>query len=50
MLVICNVREIASDAAALEEVRTEMMDKEGQLLARRYIRDLRQDAVIDIRQ
>lgn len=49
MLVICNIREIASDAAALDEIRTEMMDKEGQLLARRYIRDLRQDAVIDIR-
>ncbi|MEH6727008.1 MAG: SurA N-terminal domain-containing protein [Hyphomicrobiales bacterium] len=49
MLVICNIREIASDTAALDEVRTEMMDKEGQLLARRYIRDLRQDAVIEIR-
>lgn len=49
MLVICNIREVASDTAALDEVRTEMMDKEGQLLARRYIRDLRQDAVIDIR-
>jgi peptidyl-prolyl cis-trans isomerase SurA len=49
ILVICNIREIASDTAALDEVRTEMMDKEGQLLARRYIRDLRQDAVIEIR-
>lgn len=49
MLIICNIREIASDTAALDEIRTEMMDKEGQLLARRYIRDLRQDAVIDIR-
>lgn len=49
MLIVCNIREIASDAAALDEVRTEMMDKEGQLLARRYIRDLRQDAVIEIR-
>lgn len=49
LLVICNIREIASDAAALDEIRTEMMDKEGQLLARRYIRDLRQDAVIEMR-
>lgn len=49
ILVVCDVRTVASDAVAREEVRSEMMDKEGQLLARRYIRDLRQDAVIEMR-
>nr|WP_306267128.1 peptidylprolyl isomerase [Pararhizobium sp. IMCC3301] len=49
ILVLCNVREVASDIAAVDETRSEMMDQEGQLLARRYIRDLRQDAVIEYR-
>lgn len=49
ILVVCNVREVANDIAAVDETRTEMMDQEGQLLARRYIRDLRQDAVIEYR-
>lgn len=49
ILVLCNIRDVASDAAVEKEVRAEMMDKEGQLLSRRYIRDLRQEAIIDIR-
>lgn len=49
ILVVCDVRDVTSDAAVRDEVRSEIMDKEGQILARRYIRDLRQEAVIDIR-
>lgn len=49
ILVLCGIRDVASNAKVEKEVRAEMMDKEGQLLARRYIRDLRQEAIIDIR-
>lgn len=49
ILVLCSVRDVASNAKIENEVRAEMMDKEGQLLSRRYIRDLRQEAIIDIR-
>lgn len=49
ILVLCGIRDVASNAKVENEVRAEMMDKEGQLLARRYIRDLRQEAIIDIR-
>ena len=49
MVAICDKREISGSSAAEAEVKSELMSEEGEILARRYIRDLRQDAVIEYR-
>ncbi|MEZ5839298.1 MAG: SurA N-terminal domain-containing protein [Hyphomicrobiales bacterium] len=49
MIAVCDKKEIVSEAAAQDELKNEMMSEEGEILARRYIRDLRQDAVIEYR-
>jgi peptidyl-prolyl cis-trans isomerase SurA len=47
MFGICAKREISGRTQAETEVRQEMTSERGQLLARRYLRDLRSDAVIE---
>ena len=49
MLGICAKTQIAGRSQATEEVREELGSERGQLLARRYLRDLRSDAVIEYR-
>ncbi len=49
MIAICEKRETDRDTAARAETQEELLNEEGQILARRYIRDLRQDAVIEYR-
>jgi peptidyl-prolyl cis-trans isomerase SurA len=49
MIAVCEKRTISGQTKATEEVRDELNDKRGQLLARRYLRDLRSDAVIEYR-
>ena len=49
LIAVCDKREIVSEAAAQDEVKSEMLTEQGEILARRYIRDLRQDAVIEYR-
>ncbi len=47
MFGICAKREITGHTEAETEARQEMTSERGQLLARRYLRDLRSDAVIE---
>jgi peptidyl-prolyl cis-trans isomerase SurA len=49
VLAICAKNAIAGTAASNEDLRTELANERGQLLARRYLRDLRADAVIEYR-
>ncbi|MCC2113198.1 MAG: SurA N-terminal domain-containing protein [Hyphomicrobiales bacterium] len=49
MIAICEKRETNRDTAARAEAQEELLNEEGLILARRYIRDLRQDAVIEYR-
>ena len=49
ILGVCAKNEIAGRTQAAEEVREELGSERGQLLARRYLRDLRSDAVIEYR-
>jgi len=49
LIAICEKRVISGQSQASEEVRGELTSKRGQLLARRYLRDLRSDAVIEYR-
>ncbi|MDJ0930832.1 SurA N-terminal domain-containing protein [Breoghania sp.] len=46
---VCKKREIDSDAGLRTQIKDELRNKEGQMLSRRYIRDLRRDAVIEYR-
>jgi peptidyl-prolyl cis-trans isomerase SurA len=46
---ICARRAITGRSEAEAEVREEISSERGQLLARRYLRDLRSDAVIEYR-
>lgn len=46
MIAVCGKRELASDIAARAEVENELRAKEGQQLARRYLRQLQQRATI----
>jgi peptidyl-prolyl cis-trans isomerase SurA len=49
IVAICAKNEIAGQTEAAVEVREEISSERGQLLARRYLRDLRSDAVIEYR-
>lgn len=49
VLAICAKNAISGTAASNEDLRTELANERGQLLARRYLRDLRADAVIEYR-
>lgn len=47
LLGICRKLAVPGQTKATEEARAELSNEQGQLLARRYLRDLRSDAVID---
>lgn len=49
MIAVCDKREIKGSAAIIAANENEVMNSELQIFARRYIRDLRQDAVIEYR-
>ena len=49
ILAICAKTAISGTAASNEDLRSELANERGQLLARRYLRDLRADAVIEYR-
>jgi peptidyl-prolyl cis-trans isomerase SurA len=49
LLAVCAKNQIAGRTQAAEEVRSELSAERGDLLARRYLRDLRSDAVIEYR-
>lgn len=49
LIAVCGKRELASDAAARAEVRDELSNEQGNLAARRYLRDLQRNAVIEYR-
>jgi len=49
LLAVCAKSEIAGQTEAAVEAREEISSERGQLLARRYLRDLRSDAVIEYR-
>ncbi|WP_334175831.1 SurA N-terminal domain-containing protein [Pseudoxanthobacter sp.] len=49
MIAVCGRRELASDAAARAEMRDELTNEQGNLAARRYLRDLQRNAVIEYR-
>jgi peptidyl-prolyl cis-trans isomerase SurA len=49
LLAVCAKNQIAGRTQATEEVRSELTAERGDLLARRYLRDLRSDAVIEYR-
>jgi peptidyl-prolyl cis-trans isomerase SurA len=47
MLAVCGTREIQGDLTIRSKVETELREQEGQLLARRYLADLKRQAIID---
>jgi peptidyl-prolyl cis-trans isomerase SurA len=49
LLAVCARNEITGQTEAQAEVRQELSSERGELLARRYLRDLRSDAVIEYR-
>jgi len=49
VVALCNKRTIESDAAARRTMEDELMGTEGDLVARRYLRDLRSNAAIEYR-
>ena len=49
LLAVCSKHEVAGQTTATVETREELSNERGQLLARRYLRDLRSDAVIEYR-
>ncbi len=49
IVAICARNEISGETEAEVEARQELSSERGQLLARRYLRDLRSDAVIEYR-
>lgn len=49
VLAVCNKKEISGVRAASQPVEREMRNREGELLSRRLIRDLRSDAIIEYR-
>jgi peptidyl-prolyl cis-trans isomerase SurA len=49
VLAVCAKNTIAGQTEAAVTVREELNDERGKLLARRYLRDLRSDAVIEYR-
>ncbi len=49
IVAVCSKNTIAGETEATVKAREELSDERGQLLARRYLRDLRSDAVIEYR-
>ncbi|HEX2257143.1 MAG TPA: SurA N-terminal domain-containing protein [Afifellaceae bacterium] len=49
LLGLCAKRALEGQTKASEELRMELLNERGQLMARRYIRDLRSDAIIEYR-
>jgi peptidyl-prolyl cis-trans isomerase SurA len=49
VIAVCGKSAIAGQSRAGEDVRAELTNERGQLLARRYLRDLRSDAVIEFK-
>jgi peptidyl-prolyl cis-trans isomerase SurA len=49
LIAVCEKRVISGQSQATEQVRDELTSKRGELMARRYMRDLRSDAVIEYR-
>jgi peptidyl-prolyl cis-trans isomerase SurA len=49
LVAICAKKEIAGQTEAEVEARDKLQDERGQMLARRYLRDLRSDASIEYR-
>lgn len=49
MIALCEKKAIAGQSQATTEVREEISEERGKLLARRYLRDLRSDAAIEYR-
>ena len=49
LIAVCEKRVISGQTQATDEVRDELTSKRGELMARRYMRDLRSDAVIEYR-
>lgn len=47
MVALCDRRVLQSDAAARAEIEGELMDEQGTLLSRRYLRDLKRNTVIE---
>jgi len=47
MVALCNRRVLQSDAAARAAIEGELLDEEGSLMSRRYLRDLKRNAVIE---
>jgi peptidyl-prolyl cis-trans isomerase SurA len=49
VLVICGRDEVSADAPSFDEVYNQLNEERVNLRARRYLRDLRRDAVIEFR-
>ena len=49
IFAVCDKREIKSDAVARNQIESDLRNKEGEMMSRRYLRDLRRNAVIDYR-
>ena len=49
MIAVCAKNAIAGESQATTEIREEISNERGTLLARRYLRDLRSDAAIEYR-
>lgn len=49
LYAVCDKKQIDSDAGLRTEIEGELRSKEGELMSRRYLRDLRRDAVIEYR-
>lgn len=47
MLAVCGTREVQGDLTLKSKVETELKEQEGQLMARRYLADLKRQAIID---
>lgn len=49
LIAVCNRRPVEGQTVASVEVKSELQNEQGQLMARRYMRDLRADAIIEYR-
>lgn len=47
MVALCDKRVLKSDAAARAEIEGELLDERGSLMSRRYLHDLKRNAVIE---
>lgn len=49
LVAVCDKKDIASDAAARQDIKQQLIQQEGDIAARRYLRELENDAVIEYR-